>query len=71
MSQDFVNLPPRVNLHIREIRDQFIDKCSFNRLRRRLRQKPNLTLENVVEKAQTMKLAKMQSIVMQSDEMQA
>ena len=60
-----------MNLHIREIRDQFIDKCSFNRLRRRLQQKPNLTLENVVEKAQTIKLAKMQSIVMQPDEMQA
>ena len=34
-----------------KIRNQFIDKCSSNRLRRRLLQKPNLTLENVVEKA--------------------
>ena len=28
-----------------EIRDQFIDKCSSNRLRRRLLEEPNLTLE--------------------------
>ena len=54
-----------------EIRDQFIDKCSSNRLRRRLLQEPNLTLENVVEKAQAMELAEMQSIAMQPDEMQA
>ena len=54
-----------------EIRDQFIDKCSSNHLRRRLLQEPNLTLENVVEKAQAMELAEMQSIAMQPDEMQA
>ena len=53
-----------------EIRDQFIDECSPNRLRRRLLQEPNLTLENVSEKAQAMELAKMQSIAMQPDEMQ-
>ena len=35
-----------------ETRHQFIDKCSSNPLQRRLLQKPNLTLENVVEKAQ-------------------
>ena len=34
-----------------EIHDQFIDKCSSNRLRHRLLQEPNLTLENVFEKA--------------------
>ena len=54
-----------------EIRDQFIDKCSSNRLRRRLQQEPNLTLEKVVEKAQAMELAERQSIVMQPDKMQA
>ena len=42
-----------------EIRNQFIDKCSSNRIRRRLLQKPNLTLENIVEKAQAMELAEM------------
>ena len=52
-----------------EIRDHFIDKCSPNRLRRRLLQEPNLTLENVVKKVQAMELAKMQSIAMQPDEM--
>ena len=54
-----------------EIHDQFIDKCSSNRLRRRLLQEPNLTLENVVEKAQAIELAEIQSIAMQPDEMQA
>ena len=44
-----------------EIRDQFIDECSPNRLRRHLLQEPNLTLENVSEKAQAMELAEMQS----------
>ena len=34
-----------------EIRDQFIDKCSCNRLRPRLLQEPNLTQENVIERA--------------------
>ena len=53
-----------------EIRDQFIDECSPNRLRRRLLQEPNLTLENVVEKTQAIELAEMQSIAMQPDEMQ-
>ena len=53
-----------------EIRDQFIDKCLSNRLRRLLLQEPNLTLEKVVEKAQAMELAEKQSIVMQPDEMQ-
>ena len=52
-----------------EIHDQFIDKCSSNRLRRRLLQEPNLTLENVVEKAQAIELAEIQSIAMQPDEM--
>ena len=42
-----------------EIRNQFIDKCSSNRIRRRLLQKPNLTLENIVEKPQAMELAEM------------
>ena len=55
----------------KDIRDQFIDKRSSNRLRRRLLQEPNLTLENVVEKAQAMELVKMQSIAMQPDKMQA
>ena len=54
-----------------EISDQFIDKCSSNRLRCRLLQGPNLTLEKVVEKAQAMELAGKQSIVMQPDEMRA
>ena len=39
--------------------DQFIDKCLSNRLRRCSLQEPNLTLENVVGKAQAMELAKM------------
>ena len=47
-----------------EIRDQFIDKCSSNRLRRRLLEEPSLTLKNIVEKAQAMELAEMQSIAM-------
>ena len=34
-----------------EIHDQFIDKCLSDRLQRGLLQEPNLTLENVVEKA--------------------
>ena len=59
-----------VNLN-NEIRDQFIDKCSSNRLRRRLLQEPNFTQENVVEKAKAMELAEIQSIAMQLDEMQA
>ena len=42
-----------------EIRDQFIDKCSSNRLCRRLLQEPNLTPEKTAEKAQAMKLADM------------
>ena len=50
-----------------EIRDQFINKCSSNRLRRRLLQEP----KNVVEKAKAMELAEIQSIAMQLDEMQA
>ena len=54
-----------------EIRDQFIDKCLSNRLRRRLPQEPNLPLENFVEKTQAMELAEMQSIVMRPHEMQA
>ena len=54
-----------------KIRDQFIDKCSSNCLRRRLLQEPNFTLENVVEKAKAMELAEIQSIAMQLDEMQA
>ena len=54
-----------------EIHNQFIDKCLSNRLRRRLLQEPNLTLESVVEKAQVMELAEMQSIFMQPDEIQA
>ena len=54
-----------------EIRDQFIDKCSSNRLRRRLLQEPNFTVENVIEKTQAMELAEIQSIAMQLDEMQA
>ena len=41
-----------------KIRDQFIDKCSSNHLRRCLLKEPNLTLENVVKKAQA-ELAKM------------
>ena len=41
-----------------EIRDEFIDKCSPNRLRRRLLQEPNLTLENVVKKVQAWNLPK-------------
>ena len=53
-----------------EIRDQFIDKCSSNHLRRRLLQEPNLTLENVVEKAQAMELDEIQLIAMQQDKMQ-
>ena len=54
-----------------EIRDQFIDKSSSNRLRRRLLQEPNLILEIVIKKAQAMELAKKQFIIMQPDEMQA
>ena len=54
-----------------EIRDQFIDKCLSDRLRHGLLQEPNLTLENVVEKAQAIELAKMQSIALQPNEMQA
>ena len=54
-----------------EIRNQFIDKCLSNCLHRRLPQKPNLPLENFVEKIQAMELAEMQSIVMQPHEMQA
>ena len=54
-----------------EIRDQFIDNCSSNRLRRRLLQEPNLTLEEVVKKAEAMELAEKQSIFMQPDDMQA
>ena len=50
-----------------EIRDQFIDNCSSNCLRRRLLQEPNLTLEKVVEKAQAMELVEKQLIVMQPD----
>ena len=49
-----------------EIQDQFINKCLSNRLRRRLLQKPNLTLEKVVEKVQAMKLVEKQSIIMQT-----
>ena len=48
-----------------EIRDQFIDKCLSDRLRHGLLQEPNLTLENVVEKAQAIELAEMQSIALQ------
>ena len=59
-----------VNLN-NEIRDQFIDKCSSNRLRRRLLQEPNFTAENVIESTQAMELAKIQSIPMQLNEMQA
>ena len=54
-----------------EIRDEFIDKCSPNRLRRRLLQEPNLTLESVVRQVEAMELAKKQTIALQSDEMQA
>ena len=54
-----------------EIRDQFIDKCSSNRLRRRLLQEPNVTLENIVEKTQAMELAEMELFAMHPDEMQA
>ena len=50
-----------------EIRDQFIDKCSSNRLL----QEPNLTRERVTKKAQAMKHAEKQLIIMQPDEMQA
>ena len=71
MSQDFVNLPKRVNLPNTEIRNQFIDKYSSNRLRRRLLQESKLTLEKVIEIAQGMNLVEKQSIIMQPDEMQA
>ena len=50
-----------------EIRDQFIDNCSSNCLRRRLLQEPNLTLEKVVKKAQATELVEKQLIVMQPD----
>ena len=49
-----------------EIQDQFINKCLSNHLRRRLLQKPNLTLEKVVEKVQAKKLVEKQSIIMQT-----
>ena len=54
-----------------EIHDQFIDKCLSDGLRRGLLQEPNLTLENVVEKALAIELAEMQSIALQADKMQA
>ena len=41
-----------------------MDKCSSNRLRRLLLEERSLTLENIVEKAQAMELAEMQSIAM-------
>ena len=47
-----------------EILNQFIDKCSPNRLRRRLLQEPNLIPEKVIEKAQAIEIGKKQSIVM-------
>ena len=40
-----------------QIRDQFIDKCSFNCLSCRLLQEPNPSLEKVMKKAQTKELA--------------
>ena len=54
-----------------KIRNQFIDKCSPNRLSRRVPQEPNLTLEKVIEKAQALELAEKQSMSMQPDVMQA
>ena len=47
-----------------EILNHFIDKCSPNRLRRRLLQEPNLIPEKVIEKAQAIETGKKQSIVM-------
>ena len=41
--------------------------CSSNPLRRRLLQEPNLKLEKVVKKAQTMEFAEKQSIIMQPE----
>ena len=46
-----------------EIRDEFIDKCSPNRLRRRLLQEPNLTLENVVKQVEAMELPKSKQLL--------
>ena len=47
-----------------EILNHSIDKCSPNRLRRRLLQEPNLIPEKVIEKAQAIEIGKKQSIVM-------
>ena len=47
-----------------EIRDQFIDNCFSNLLRRLLLLEPNLTLEQVIGKAQAMELVEKQLIIM-------
>ena len=54
-----------------EIQYQFINKCLFNCVHRHLLQEPNLALEKVVGNAQAMELVEKQSIIMQSEEMQA
>ena len=44
-----------------EIRDQFVEKCNSNKLRRHLLQESALTLTKVIEKANAIELADQQA----------